>query len=205
MSSADTYYNTSAEYAEVSYDLSSTGGAGDEKTIPPTDVDHNNPDGNVTYYNIDSELAEYSNDAPNTAMDSKEDDIASHDTEKHSNGSRAEDDVSDEESTVTHSEIIRKNTSKTKRKVPSLYDENMYSLAGSGDKESINGSQHKPEPSSPSERKDKPRKQTMNACLRCRLPIALILLFVVGVGVILYHYKMFPEIFPETPSESKYP
>ena len=194
MSSAEVYYNTSAEYAEVSYDIPSSGGAGDGTNIQPLDVDRKKHDGNVTYYNTDAEYAEYSNDVPNEGANSDGQDIVSHDTDKRSNGSNSEDDVSDELSTVTSPEIIRQKTSKTTRKVPSLYDENMYSLAGLGDRESANGSQKTLEAQSSFKTKDKSEKKRMNACFRCGLPIALVLLSMVGVGVVLHQNKMFAGI-----------
>ena len=63
---------------------------------------------------------------------------------------------------------------------------------GPGDKESTNGPQHTPELPSPSKTNEKSENQKRGACFTCGIPILLVLLCIVGVGVALHHFRIFP-------------
>ena len=193
MSDDTTYQNTSGENVEVNDTTSITRGREGGTALGLQQVDGENFDKNRTYYNTAAEYAPIDEGQSGTlAADNRDDNQRSDEKTARDGIDKSEITVNDA-TNESPSENIRKHSTKKSRKVPSLYDEQLYSMVGPGDRTS-NGSHYDKTPSSTSlAQKERPKNKTKEY-LKCGIPSVLVFLFTVGVGITLHQFGMLPKI-----------
>ena len=194
MSSDTTYQNDSAENAESSDATSITTGPDDGSTIEMQQVDREIFDSPKTYYNTEAEYAPvYDEGSITEAVNDL------HVAQRPDDKTNIDDSVIAEipphdatnETPTVHT---RQQSTKKSRKVPSFYDDQLYSMVGPGDRTSSNGSHDDTISSSPSLSNKKRPKKKIKECLKCGIPSVLVFLTTIGVAIILHHFGMFPNI-----------
>ena len=193
MTDCTMYQNTSAENAEVNDETKNTTGPEGGTTRVLQQVDGENFDKHRIYYNTAAEYAPIDEEESGTVAADNVDvnQQAGENTDRDGNGT-AEITLNDAPNEAP-AENIRKHSTKKTRKVPSFYDDQLYSMVGPGDRTS-NGSRYDKTPSSPSLTKKQRSKNKMKQCLKCGIPSVLVFLTTVGVGITLHHFGMIPKM-----------
>ena len=193
MSDDTTYQNTSAENVEVNDEIKNTTGPEGGTTRVLQQVDGENFDKHRVYYNTAAEYAPIDEEESDTVAANNVHVNKQADDKRDRDGNDTTDITSNHATNETPTENIRKYSAKKTRKVPSFYDDQLYSMVGPGDRTS-NGSRYDKTPSSPSLPKKQRSKNKMKQCLKYGIPSLLVFLITVGVGITLHHFGMFPKM-----------
>ena len=193
MSDDTTYQNTSAENAEVNDETTNTTGPEGGATRVLQQVDGENFDKHRIYYNTAAEYAPIDEEESGTVAADNVHVNKQADEKTDRDGNDTAEITLNDATNVTPTENIRKHSTKKTRKVPSFYDDQLYSMVGPGDRTS-NGSRYDKTPSSPSPPKKQRQKNKMKQCLKCGIPSVLVFFTTVGLGFTLHHFGMIPKI-----------